>query len=307
MSPVGLTAAENTVDFASRYRAVNATFRRPLHFKLTDRGHYSEVNCLIASMVYGLMTSRRLIVTDSDFEGLRWEELYRSKLPDAPDVDIQSVEPDWRELSDHTERFWSLRRRVGRRHSRHIPVWNRRLGIFGDVLTVSRLLADAFCQPTIERGLGTSGEPYASFHIRRGDKVRGRVVEGMTHRPESEVIPVERYLEMLQRTAPGVRIVYVLTDDYSAVDELQASAPTLQFHTISNASHRGYDQRTFSAFPVDAKRTERLELIAETEIAMRSVVFIGMFGSNVSRFIALRHLTPDRCFSVDSTRRWEPA
>lgn len=203
------------IDLSTRYLTTNASFDRPFHLTLTNRGHYSEVNCLLAAMVYGLMAKRRLLVTDSDFEGLRWGELYRSSLPRFPDIDIESVEPGWRDLNARARRFWSLRRRVGRRYRSRIPLWNSSLGLVGNVFSISRLLADAFCQPSAEMPKLHSEEPYAAFHIRRGDKVRARVVDGVPLLPESRIVPVARYLDVLRNRAPDVRVVYVLTDDPS--------------------------------------------------------------------------------------------
>jgi hypothetical protein len=47
-------------------------------------------------------------------------------------------------------------------------------------------------------------------------------------------------------------------------------------------------------------------MVAEVEIACRSQLFVGGYQSNVSRYVALTHRCPRRCFSVNNQKRWHP-
>lgn len=297
-----------TLPLIDRYLAANAAYGHPFSLRLTQRGHYSEVNCLIAAMVYGLIHRRRFVVDQSQFEGLRWTDLYSSELPTALPSIVESIAPDWMLLKDGDRRFASVRRRTHRHHMRRLPVWNPTVGRLTSVFQASRLLAAEFCRPA--QALPAPSyflRPYAAFHIRRGDKVLGSLVDGKRTIPEGQDIPVTAYLELLSRKAPSINHVWVMTDDYGAVEQLRSAAPSIHFETTCDPSARGYEQTEFSARPVKVKLAERQALIAETEVAARSAVFIGGFSSNVDRFIMLRHHDPKACFSVDREKRWYPA
>jgi hypothetical protein len=298
--------AENA-SFAERYRSLNSSFKNPIRLNLSQRGHYSEVNCLIAVMVYGLIHRRRVIVDDASFEGIKWGELYRSRLPIAPHSVVDNIDPAWDRLKDGDQRFSSIRRRVHRHSIRRLPVWAPKLGILSSVRRVSKILADEFCKPTISALPLPFDGPYAAFHIRRGDKILGSLVDGERTPPEGQDIPMTTYLTALRREAPGIRAVWVMTDDYRAVAELRALAPDVAFETMCDPEASGYEQTQFTALPVESKLMERRRLIAETEVAIKSSVFVGAFSSNVDRFIALRHPQPKACYSVDREKRWYPA
>lgn len=291
----------------ARYLAENATYKNPFSLLLTRRGHYSEVNCFIAAMVYGLIHRHRFIVDESTFEGMRWRDLYASDLPTAPRLVIDEIDPEWLLLKDGDHRFASVRRRTHRHHMRRLPVWNPLLGRFTSVFEASRRLAAEFCLPARPFAVPTIAGDYAAFHIRRGDKILGSLVDGKRTIPEGQDVPVSAYVALVRQKAPSLRTVWVMTDDYSTVEQLRSIAPDLEFLTECRPDQRGYEQTQFSAMPVDAKLAERRSLIAETEIAAKSTIFVGGFSSNVDRFIVLRHQDPKACFSVDREKKWYPA
>lgn len=301
------TALPDDLGFAARYRAVNQTFDNPFSLALSQRGHYSEVNCLLAGIVYGLMRRRRFIVDESNFEGLKWSDLYASVLPTAPVEVLQDIDPDWSMLVHTKPRFGSVRARVHRHFGRRLPVWNFKIGLAGGVFAVTRQMADAFCQPAFRTPSMLLPGPYAAVHIRRGDKLLGTLVNGSWTRPEGENIPVEAYVEVLRQRAPSVKSVWVMTDDFAAIGELRKLAPDLTFDTLCPPTDTGYHQSIFSSRSAGEKLAERKRLIAETEIAIRSELFVGCFLSNVDRFIVLRHHDPKACYSLDRQQKWTPA
>jgi hypothetical protein len=291
--------------FRERYLAVNEGFGRPFSLALTRRGHYSEVNCLLAAMIYGLAHRRRLIVNESDFEGLRWSELYNSTLPTAPPSVCNSIEPAWRDIKVDDYVFHKLRDRPKRRQHWHIPVWNRRLGVHG-VFAMARRLAEAFCQFADAAALPAMPDRYIAIHIRRGDKIIPGFHRGQILPPEGVDKPAAAYVAAMRAKAPDIRHVWVMTDDYAAVEQLRCAAPDYIVETMCLHSESGYMQDGFSAQSAIEKLAQRKRLITETEVAIRSSVFIGPYLSNVSRFIALRHRDPSSCFSIDPQRRWFP-
>lgn len=301
---VAIASVRQSYGFSERYLAANERFGRPFSLNLSKRGHYSEVNYVIAAMLYGLTRRRRLIVSDDNFDGMRWQNFYTSKLPDAPAQTI--IKPEWSALDENAKNFWAMGRRAERWHRRKLPIWNHRLGLFDSAFDVARKLADAFCQPQQLIADPALKEPYAAIHIRRGDKIAGMLVNGKRTVPEAEDSPPEAFVALLRQHAPDVRLVWVMTDDFSVVNELRRLAPEFAFETMSTPADNGYDQADFCALPVEQKIAERTRLITETEVAIRSSVFIGSLKSNVGRFITLRHQNPSACFGIDGVKHWHP-
>jgi hypothetical protein len=149
------------------------------------------------------------------------------------------------------------------------------------------------------------GDPFAAFHVRRGDKTGGYVV-GTERVIEGESTPPSTYLRLLRRNAPDIRTVFVMTDDYRVVDGFRIAYPQYDFVSTCLADARGYHQDAFAALNVHQKELAVEQLLVETSIAARSALFLGGFKSNVSRFVPLWHTNPEVCLSVDGMRRWSP-
>ena len=97
-----------------------------------------------------------------------------------------------------------------------------------------------------------------------------------------------------------------MTDDYWAVEELNASACGLRIVSLCPPEARGHNQPSFNLQPVEARQSTVRRLMLETEIAARSVFFAGGFKSNVACYVATTHRDPERCVSVDARASpWE--
>lgn len=270
---------------------------RPFALKLTQRGFYSEVNNLLNVMLYGLIRRRRLIVDETDFEGQVWSNIFLSKLPTGH---IEGVHPDWVIWGSELPRFWRIGKTITRRHRKNMPVAVPSIGIFGTVRSAKRDLAGMIFAPraTAPERPGS----YASIHVRRGDKI----LDAQGFPAEGEDIAVKAYLAELRNKAPDLRDVFVMTDDYTSVEQLRDLAPDYRFDTLCTPEERGYDQATFSARTPSEKAAHLERLVMETQIAAGSDLFLGGFKSNVGRFITLIHKQPDRCFSMDAQKVWLP-
>jgi hypothetical protein len=275
-------------------------------FKLTRRGFYSEVNNLLNAVTYSLATRRRLIVDETDFEGLRWTEFFSACLPSAPASVIQTVAPEWVIEGGGARHFWTISTWAAQRHRDRLPVSLPTLGIFGHLFSVKRSLAAVLTAPR-HKAMLPEGlvPPFAAFHIRRGDKVNGYLV-GDELVIEGDNVPSSAYVDMLERKAPNVRSIFVMADDHRSVDELRAVAGSRRVFTLCSPSEQGYKQSDFSANTLQNKADCLQRLLQETQIAASSAVFIGGFKSNVARFVPLWHRDPRMCFSIDGQRQWSP-
>ena len=118
--------------------------------------------------------------------------------------------------------------------------------------------------------------PYACIHIRRGDKVAIG---------EDDFFPIEDYFAALVAYAPGIKVVYLMSDDFRVFHQACERFP--DYHICQGPEHRrrGYDQSSFEAARLDEVREQTENLILDLEIARQSKVFIGTFKSHLFRLV----------------------
>lgn len=295
----------------SGYLATNRAYGDPFVFHLADRGFFSEVNCLLNAVVYGLLVRRRIIVNGDAFAAGPWGDYFTGFLPaeDSPAM-IATISPQSLASSSSSKLFGQIRRRMQRWQRWRRPAFYPHIGICFGFFRPARAVAAVLTEPASQDWKQhVPPEPFAALHIRRGDKIEGPPPsEGLseTMEAEGEAIPPERYVELAAARAPGVKTLFVLTDDFSAVEDLRAVASGYHIVTLAEPAERGYRQPSFDLLPLEAKRRQIQRLLVETKVAARSQVFIGGFKSNVARYIALTHDRPQACFSVDGLSHWIP-
>lgn len=275
----------------AQYFELNASFGRPIAIKLTTRGFYSEMNGLLNVMLYGLIKRRRVVVDLTDFEGLQWSDLFASKLPIGH---LEGIPVEWVIIGSQSQKFSQVRQSLIRYHERRDKLVFPKIGLVGGVLQGKSMLAKMLFRPHVVPEF-IEGQ-YAAFHIRRGDKLIS----------EGENTPPLKYIKLMNKWNDKCKNVFVMTDDFSSVEELRNIAPEYSFQTLCDPAERGYDQVTFSARTPLEKKASLQRLLSESQMAARSDLFLGGFKSNVGRFITLLHSRPDRCVSVDSQTTWYP-
>jgi hypothetical protein len=117
---------------------------------------------------------------------------------------------------------------------------------------------------------------YCSIHIRRGDKIK-----------EAPHTAVQDYLEKIRAVNPNLKKVFVMTDDYTVVDELKNGRSDLSFHSLCPPNRQGHLQKIFNKAPKETRRAEILRLLAELEMARNGEFFVGTYSSNITRLISL--------------------
>ena len=306
----------------NQYLTLNSGFGSPIVYKLTRRGFYSEINNLLNAVFYGLVTGRRLIADESDFQGLRWSDFFTAQLPGLQRSDffaehlpssaaptLRTIDPEWIIDGGRSRHFSTMRKFVMRLHDWHLPLWIPSMSLFGSVFRVKRELAAMLTKPLLVTSFPDGlTHPYAAFHVRRGDKIKGRwsKSKGKRGMVEGEDVPLSAYVELLDRKAPEIKSIFLMTDDYSAADELRSVKSGRALFTFAMPGEQGYEQPEFDAQSREYKVQSCLRLINETQIAAASSIFIGGFKSNVARFVTLIHAHPEVCFSIDGQRRWTP-
>lgn len=129
---------------------------------------------------------------------------------------------------------------------------------------------------------------YAGIHIRAGDKAR-----------EYGLKPPSAYLDRL-RSVSTLKDVFVLTDHYGALAELQELLPGFSFYTLCERQETGYNHTRFCTFDDGEKSRRMLNLFASMEILANAEVFVGTYSSNPGAFLGMR-MAPGRVHALDRT------
>jgi hypothetical protein len=283
-------------------------------YGLTQRGFFSEINVLVCNVAFAMVAGEDLYLDDSRFL-TPWGDVLEATLPMIAELRAE------------------LHRRIVISHPKaDKAVWNERLKAVkrgcdegavvavpdigfegGWVQLLARVSAQVFvprpenvaAADRVQAELGLEG-PFAAVHMRRGDKTAGYHKRNGQFRVEGRAAPFDLYVETLSVLAPGVRRIFVLSDDYREVIEAQARHPELELVTLCRPDETGYFHSDFLAL----SRKERLQairrLIVEVLIAVRSAAFAGLYRSNVSLMVAALHQHPERCASVDQATSWTP-
>lgn len=257
-----------------------------LKFCISNRGITSELNCLVSVAAFAFTNGIRMEVSceycrTHFHNGLH--EFFSSPVVDLPKKDGEPA-------------LIHAGRKIGREPffrivGTAIPFAYKRA-------VMHALLA--YNEPTRSEMEHTITElhlpaRYAAVHVRRGDKVLEKDRHVMQH-AEASRHEAETYLRFIPA---DIDTIFVLTDDYKAVEEIKVAAAGKRVFTLSPTSFDGHSTHALVQSGRKLARAEVLLLLTESEVAARSSLFVGAMTSNVSRYVQLRHRDPTQCFSVD--------
>jgi len=130
--------------------------------------------------------------------------------------------------------------------------------------------------------------PFVALHIRRGDKVK-----------ETDLIPVDRYLEAILHVKPEMTRVFIATDSYAAVDEFKSLCPeSWQVVSFCQPENMGYSQTQFNGQESFHKKEQMICFLTDLHFLAKSRYFIGTYSSNIARTVALI-IGREACCSLD--------
>lgn len=154
---------------------------------------------------------------------------------------------------------------------------------------------------------------YDSIYIRRGDKLVR----------ESNIVPAEKFIELLLTKSPDTKCIFLMTDDYNTFIDLEnycnnknlqikiitLCSPDLTgqvvYHSLldENKTHKSLNEEYFASVLPSLKKIKSLDmmtteeihahtidLLANVEIVLNSGTCIYDLQSNVSRFIGINHV-----------------
>ncbi len=168
-------------------------------------------------------------------------------------------------------------------------------------------------------GLAERGSRHVAIHVRRGDKVGDEDIH----------YPAALYVQRLGESSAAGLPIFAMSDDHAAVEELRSELARAGLgdgvSSLTAPQHQGFDVFALRREDLHEKGStdregsapdfrsfiseETRRLLTEVEIAIRSELFLGTFGSNVGKAIRFLHPHPDRCvlFSPHDLERFEAA
>lgn len=313
-----------TDEWLNRYYALNQSFSKRLVFRLgVDSGFFSEYNNMLLALLYCLKHGIRFeLYSDHTHFALRdgWNDFF---VPFGS-VNTQRINKDYnlRPYIIEQSKEAPLQKLVKYRYI--TAAYKRLFGI--DYLTQdlwARHRDPAFTHATFTvpelgfeqtpllaaaqqfiKALWRYNQPsgqevtkliqsvalpaeYVSLHIRAGDKFT-----------ETELYDFSEYMVPAARFSSN-RQAFVMTDDYTLIEQLRRQYPAWQFHTLCTPSERGYFHRSFVKQDRQFKYRQHLKLFATVDICAGASKFIGTYSSNPGMYMGMR-IGPERCFCLDS-------
>ncbi|MGI0107084.1 hypothetical protein [Salinimicrobium sp. WS361] len=144
----------------------------------------------------------------------------------------------------------------------------------------------------IDEQIATIGLPekYISMHIRAGDKTK-----------EKEIFSIKNYMEEAIKLNIS-KNVFVITDDYRLIRQLNENYPHWNFMTLCSDSEEGYVHSDFLLLSKKEKYLRLLKLLASIDICATSEHFIGTYSSGPGNYLGMR-MGEEKCTGIDY-KKW---
>jgi len=140
---------------------------------------------------------------------------------------------------------------------------------------------------------GTIGGPYVCLQIRRGDKTSGA---------EKEMDPVD-IPKLIGEVGIKDGNVFVMTDDYSVVEEITKLLPACKIFTMTEPGSRGASAHAIRAYTPEEKKKHASELIASIEVFNGGEKGWSDTRSNLGRLLKIRGLDKVILYPTDDSTR----
>ena len=309
--------SEQKMDIA-QYTQYNESFCRTCTFQIgKDAGFFSEYNNMILAMAYCLIHHVRFQITSegANFNPKQgWNGFFIPFCQEVPNDGKHYKTADWR---------FALKR-IGLHQDWHaitsllpyFTFWKRQMrtqDVFGKCRdrksmdryysiqeldfkgNIQQLCAELVrmtwkynddTREKIEELIAPLNLPdrYIGIHIRGGDKF-----------VEHEIEPIQKYFSLVSDLT--INNLFVLTDDYTIIEQIKATYPSWNVYTLCHENERGYFHDQFVNQPFESQRLRLIKLFASMEVLNRSLQFIGTFSSNPGMFMGMRN--PSICTGVD--------
>jgi Alpha-(1,6)-fucosyltransferase N- and catalytic domains len=312
-----------STEWLNKYNQLNGSFTKKLIFRLgVDSGYFSEYNNMVLAMAYCLKYNIKFeLYSDHTHFALRdgWNDFFQpvafanqhfinKNYNLRPYIIEQSKEAVLQKVIKYryitaaykavfqadylTQDLWDFHRDPEFVNSRFtIP----ELGFDrAHLLDVTKQLIESLWRYNEQSSLvvntliGRVDLPseYISIHIRAGDKF----TETKMYDFSEYMVPAEQF--------SNNKVAFILTDDYTVMEQLHEQYPQWQFHTLCEHTERGYFHRDFVKQGKQFKYQQHLKLFANMDICAQSDKFLGTYSSNPGMYMGMR-IGPERCHCLD--------
>ena len=296
--------------FVNLFADANRRHRRYFVFHLGTRGFFAEITTVARAAIYAHQHHLQLVLDNQQFGyryQLGWADYYEPFCAEfEPGMEGQTVQH-----CDAANRPGVFMREIIAHRPEQLTLGPYTIEGFGEILRFFMLV---LCRPNphlceqaaTARKVLDLPPRYAAVHIRRGDKVGW----------EDVYYPVDIYLERLDKAGGSDLPIFVMSDDYRAVQEFEKALGSRGRHnpvsSLCSPEARGFDvwalREKKLAYRhgvhneavehqefIDHTYRSAVDLVTETLIAARSEIFVGTFKSNVTKTISFLHQRPTRC------------
>lgn len=296
------------------YNKLNKSFKRKYVFTFgSEGGFYSEFNNMVFAMIYCLKYQYRFVLYTgnskfnidkgwTDFFEPFCDEITQSwfhkkfnKRETAPKIKAKYY-PVWqlyhllfKNSSFTYQLFHKFYNADFERERFDFP----ELGIKGNLREVSREFVkmiyrfneETYAQIiSVVNGINLPAK-YISLNIRRGDKDT-----------EFGFVPVSAYIDKA-RALVDLKDVFILTDDYTVIEDLKGAHTDLKFYTLVQNTERGYVHSDFMKENSQKRKADLIKLFASLEIMAKSSLVVGTYTTNPGLFLGM-YMPGDKFISV---------
>jgi len=283
-----LLISNNFIGMASRRRRKNKRLSRKKRrvqrggippavvFYFSGMGGFGSIcNSLLHAYKIAKDSGRPFYLKDADCDGgiiNRWHDYFKT-------LKVYNKDEHGAEMNEYSHNFNGLGRY---RYSDMCDIVKEIL-VFKDEIVEK---ADKFT--------GSIGGPYTSLYIRRGDKVRGEF-------KEMDFIPTQEILKEVGIGNDG-RNLFVMTDDYSVVEEIQKELPSCKIHTLTPKETRGITRVDIYNYSSEKKKAEADVLFTSMKVFLNANDGWSDNRSNMGRLLKMAnsekvHLYPKMDYS----------
>lgn len=286
------------------YTRINNSFNKTLIYHVgVGGGFHSEVDAMMQCMLYCYMNQIKftLYADDANFSGGHgWEEFFkpfclenhswwnrignpRATIPwYRIDQVICSRILRWQTKADYlTGDIFDVC--IPRSYSMHTHCKWDLFGIDGTNLqefAKLRTIALAYNEQTaveVQARIDALHLPddYVSIQMRGGD-----IILEVSQRETAEDV-----VDAIDRKGVPITNLFILTDDYRYVEDVQRLRPDWTIYTLTGTEERSYYNKDFNTTPWTEKRAQMIKLFAMIDICLQSSLHLGYADSCINNYI----------------------
>ncbi|MBC7399964.1 MAG: hypothetical protein H7289_08460 [Mucilaginibacter sp.] len=302
------------MDKLAVYHKLNNSFNKTYIFTFgSEGGFYSEFNNMIFGMIYCLKYQYQFVLYTgnskfninkgwTDFFEPFCEEITSSwfhkkfnKREIPPKIKLKNLLAwsAYRLFNGNTALTYELFPKFYNGDFENEQFDFQELGLKGNLRDVSREFVkmvyrfNSETKTNIQQIVSSQSLPtgYMSLNIRRGDKDT-----------EFDFVPISAYVDKASEL-PDLKDIFILTDDYAVIENMQKDYPYLNFYTLVKREERGYVHADFMNDSLQKRQTDLVKLFASIELMASSALAVGTYTTNPSLFLGM-YMPEDKFISV---------